>query len=115
ASSRCVSTMRPTSHTSAGAMSSSSANRVRGAARSAAVSVAMTARAKADGALRVEAEDHGLVDLEIRETSRLRQRDTDLGARRDLAHEHRRVGAIEQEAQDASGELLCGVRKLGPI
>src|SRR5690242_14416085 len=105
--------MSPMSQTSAGAISRSSAIRVRGAPRSAETGAIV--RAKADGALRVEAEGNGFVDLEIGETSRLRQCNADAGARPRFANQHCRVGAVEQQAFNVSREVLRTGWQLGRI
>src|ERR1700686_4871623 len=98
--------MRPRSRPAAGASRSSNAKRARDASGSAAMLTMTAARAEAHRALRIEPEDDRLAHSEIGEAAGLRQRDPDLGARLLLAHQHRRIRAVEEQALDATGKSL---------
>src|SRR6185369_3941858 len=121
ASSRCGSTIRPTSQTSAGAISSNSARRARCCCDGYPVATpadelsAMIACAEADRALRVDAERYLFVDAEVGKTPGLRQRYPDLRAGGLLADQHRRIRAVKQQTLDTPGKSLSGRRQLGGV
>src|SRR6476661_3870247 len=114
ASSRWGSTIRPTSHTSAGASSSASATRWCDPYRST-VSAAIAARGEACGAGRLDAERDRLAHRQVREASGLRQRDTDFRVRTHFTDQHRRVRAVEQQALDSACKTLRARRQFGRV
>src|SRR5580700_9202993 len=100
ARSTCGRTISAKIQSSAGSSSSASIRR-RCAARvanSSGTGGRGAARGKAGRALRVEAEIHALADFQIGEPAGLRQGDTKLEPTALLGEQHRRVGAVEEEA-----------------
>src|SRR5579864_5860817 len=98
ARSACGRTISSSSHNSAGASSNASPSRESSRALVAALSMrlARSARRKADGALRIEAEGDALPGLEVGKSSRLRQGRAQLETAHPLAQQRDRVGAVEQ-------------------
>src|SRR5271166_4905751 len=116
AKSMCGNTISAPSHSSAGASSSHSvklACQRRGTAVSAMLFDHPGACLVAGRSLGIEAENHVLLHLEIRELAGLRQGDAKFPSGARLLQQHRRIGAVEQQALDHARMRRLAGRQFG--